>query len=251
MVLSAVRPASGSSPLTRGKHLADEGFAGIERLIPAHAGKTSRATSITNTAAAHPRSRGENIRAGALSARQAGSSPLTRGKHDLVRIHRQQGRLIPAHAGKTRRSDHGRCNRAAHPRSRGENRDCWETGQIDLGSSPLTRGKPANRAGRLAVGGLIPAHAGKTCVSRALTRRSPAHPRSRGENHFLQAIHAILQGSSPLTRGKPTMGTREAPPTRLIPAHAGKTTPVDAITRAFPAHPRSRGENFHLSDANR
>ena len=51
-----------------------------------------------------------------------------------------------------------------------------------LGSSPLTRGKPAGRAAGQAVAGLIPAHAGKTAVCMASMRREPAHPRSRGEN---------------------------------------------------------------------
>ena len=71
-----------------------------------------------------------------------GSSPLTRGK--LVRIGGALWRvgLIPAHAGKTRRSSLA-SSRAA-------------------GSSPLTRGKRAQVLLEDASDRLIPAHAGKT-----------------------------------------------------------------------------------------
>ena len=71
--------------------------------------------------------------------------------------------------------------------------------------------------------GLIPAHAGKTCLAGLVGAHSEAHPRSRGEN-LVQALR--FQRS-----------------TWLIPAHAGKTSghyPAGAVCRA---HPRSRGEN--------
>ena len=53
----------------------------------------------------------------------------------------------------------------------------------------------------------------------------------------------MLNGSSPLTRGKQAFERAVIGALRLIPAHAGKTvTPAgeDAVARA---HPRSRGEN--------
>ena len=70
------------------------------------------------------------------------------------------------------------------------------------GSSPLTRGKREAETGERVLGGLIPAHAGKTLVQSLLHVPVPAHPRSRGEN-----IRDTFQvhpsgGSSPLTRGK-------------------------------------------------
>ena len=91
----------GSSPLTRGKRGHVARAAGEERLIPAHAGKTSRSRAGTPTPWAHPRSRGENSEMTVPAAFAAGSSPLTRGKQLIdgqgARLHR----LIPAHAGKT------------------------------------------------------------------------------------------------------------------------------------------------------
>ena len=55
----AGRP-QGSSPLTRGKPKLYLGRGCRDRLIPAHAGKTSRSTQPGSHSGAHPRSRGEN-----------------------------------------------------------------------------------------------------------------------------------------------------------------------------------------------
>ena len=134
--------AYGSSPLTRGKHLANERSSGGVRLIPAHAGKTVRGGEVAARGPAHPRSRGENRRRIRGGTRSRGSSPLTRGKR-LSRSTRQIVRwLIPAHAGKTPRNyPHYEMSRA-HPRSRGENAMWIGGGQNFGGSSPLTRGKP-------------------------------------------------------------------------------------------------------------
>ena len=91
------------------------------RLIPAHAGKTSTATSKSSADRAHPRSRGENHSGTTVASLIAGSSPLTRGK-PLGRGDDAQGAgLIPAHAGKTTDVRVPRGLGAAHPRSRGEN----------------------------------------------------------------------------------------------------------------------------------
>ena len=77
-------PPTGSSPLTRGKLLGVTLLPWQERLIPAHAGKTSRSLTSRSTATAHPRSRGENLNAVAGGNADTGSSPLTRGKHFLT-----------------------------------------------------------------------------------------------------------------------------------------------------------------------
>ena len=91
----------GSSPLTRGKRPRGQRQLRRERLIPAHAGKTSSPTSATCWSRAHPRSRGENRYTATYQVTAKGSSPLTRGKpRRLPRDLRGLG-LIPAHAGKT------------------------------------------------------------------------------------------------------------------------------------------------------
>ena len=135
----------GSSPLTRGKLDRPESPAPGPRLIPAHAGKTAWRSCPTCPRQAHPRSRGENIGHECPPSLYGGSSPLTRGKR-LPRYHWYQFyRLIPAHAGKTRRSAPQSGASPAHPRSRGENATQPCVSRLSAGSSPLTRGKRAER----------------------------------------------------------------------------------------------------------
>ena len=55
------------------------------------------------------------------------------------------------------------------------------------------------------IGGLIPAHAGKTLFDVSTGKQRRAHPRSRGENLLLVLPSGAVQGSSPLTRGKPPL----------------------------------------------
>ena len=131
----------------------------------------------------------------------------------------------------------------AHPRSRGEN--SWRTHDSRplSGSSPLTRGKPTSASRPLLGHGLIPAHAGKTSARCSRSTKRWAHPRSRGENLTAEPGITLIQGSSPLTRGKLQDARVNALTTRLIPAHAGKTLWELAPDGAAWAHPRSRGEN--------
>ena len=214
---------SGSSPLTRGKHLdLTEVFTG-GRLIPAHAGKTTRQPRSTQLHQAHPRSRGENFSLMKTLERARGSSPLTRGKRWPVACRTAPPRLIPAHAGKTRSSPWSPSPLTAHPRSRGENTYAGEDRNLALGSSPLTRGKLSTTTRGQLTTGLIPAHAGKTARLRVPLAARAAHPRSRGENNLADTVGQASAGSSPLTRGKPSMTATRRSPVRLIPAHAGKT----------------------------
>ena len=153
---------TGSSPLTRGKRHHIRIIPLTHGLIPAHAGETPWYTLRQKVAAAHPRSRGENDAIQFDLEFSAGSSPLTRGKlHALMPVLPQVG-LIPAHAGKTL-ADLPRAHaRAAHPRSRGENDHVGGPAHHELGSSPLTRGKPSAATTPTPAPRLIPAHAGKT-----------------------------------------------------------------------------------------
>ena len=233
----------GSSPLTRGKRTPVPVPCFNIRLIPAHAGKTTRVGVTLDAWRAHPRSRGENSRSRARRSLSCGSSPLTRGKLAQQGATLAELRLIPAHAGKTLTRT-ARCPEIeAHPRSRGENphspmQSCGVTG-----SSPLTRGKLTPQAGGAALAGLIPAHAGKTYATRRDPSRPSAHPRSRGENDQDNILTIPAQGSSPLTRGKQDPAIAQLVAAGLIPAHAGKTLVADTAQVAGTAHPRSRGEN--------
>ena len=113
------------------------------------------------------------------------------------------------------------------------------------GSSPLTRGKLRDSPGPASTDGLIPAHAGKTRFQLTLPGKVSAHPRSRGENELSVRRCQSGEGSSPLTRGKPSVTPTRVGSSGLIPAHAGKTVTAWAGLSSRRAHPRSRGEN-HL-----
>ena len=192
----------GSSPLTRGKRGPGRIPGPPPRLIPAHAGKTMPLTGGSSATGAHPRSRGENGARESLLPAPLGSSPLTRGKLSPRGRSCGRRRLIPAHAGKTRRHITGASSTSAHPRSRGENEPFGRVGLVFAGSSPLTRGKPVTGIVDQAAGRLIPAHAGKTVKQDTRKEHPWAHPRSRGENRAKTFGDIAGEGSSPLTRGK-------------------------------------------------
>ena len=173
---------TGSSPLIRGKRGPNHSIGAQSGLIPAHAGKTSRSECLGRRAGAHPRSCGEyrtddchkitkrgsspltreNAWAEHPNTSRVGSSPLTRGKRYRDVRGWLQGRLIPAHVGKTMTAPPVAIHRRAHPRSRGENTGWLSEGghhygssrsrgensalthstRLTSGASPLTRGNP-------------------------------------------------------------------------------------------------------------
>ena len=192
---------------------------------------------------AHPRSRGENGGTIDVYEMPMGSSPLTRGKPWAWGRRAHAARLIPAHAGKTMGLGTPRSRSAAHPRSRGENGWAARVAQSQGGSSPLTRGKLLVRRDDSATDRLIPAHAGKTRPCSPPSTTEAAHPRSRGENDASCDAEITWRGSSPLTRGKRSSAHPSTALSRLIPAHAGKTSSLACALCDLAAHPRSRGEN--------
>ena len=111
-------------------------------------------------------------------------------------------------------------------------------------SSPLTRGKRRRFREWPGRTRLIPAHAGKTRQCPPWFPDRTAHPRSRGENEYVPTNGDVLEGSSPLTRGKLVVNAVITWWLRLIPAHAGKTWFVRIFAAIRRAHPRSRGENL-------
>ena len=112
-----------------------------------------------------------------------------------------------------------------------------------MGSSPLTRGKPVDLLLWGALKGIIPAHAGKTIHLPVILSAIRDHPRSRGENITRHTEPLMLDGSSPLTRGKPGHLRDERAASGIIPAHAGKTRGLRTGCMTGGDHPRSRGEN--------
>ena len=109
------------------------------------------------------------------------------------------------------------------------------------GSSPHTRGLLPDVVGAVAVGGIIPAHAGFTarCPCRVWWRGD--HPRTRGVYARSDTAAAPDRGSSPHTRGLLAVHVHVAGAGGIIPAHAGFTR-LPAPRSARPGdHPRTRG----------
>ena len=154
--------------------------------------------------------------------------------------------LIPAHAGNTPYTRTRPTSWRAHPRSRGEHQKLGHPLGKCSGSSPLTRGTRPVACGGVNFKGLIPAHAGNTVASCAISRRNRAHPRSRGEHSRRVFRLGRDEGSSPLTRGTQEGAELGKGGLGLIPAHAGNTTVSCGFGGLWRAHPRSRGEHLRM-----
>ncbi len=158
----SVMDHGGSSPPTRGTRGRRTRARGDRRLIPAHAGNTSRRPETRPSRPAHPRPRGEHGTATSFPSTRIGSSPPTRGTRRRPGRRQVQRRLIPAHAGNTVELPGGAGGLPAHPRPRGEHAVMSVDGGQDDGSSPPTRGTRLVGLARPRLARLIPAHAGNT-----------------------------------------------------------------------------------------
>ena len=69
------------------------------------------------------------------------------------------------------------------------------------------------------------------------------HPRIRGEHPRPRRTQPPRRGSSPHTRGAPRARPDAGPCGRIIPAYAGSTAAVEAVSVRDPDHPRIRGEH--------
>ena len=90
--------------------------------------------------AVHPRLRGELSLLLIKKIDRNGSSPLTRGTHQLRPRSKRNRRFIPAYAGNSHASSRLSSLNSVHPRLRGELTDGPDPVSNYTGSSPLTRG---------------------------------------------------------------------------------------------------------------
>ena len=258
---------SGSSPRGRGKRRHETFLEDIARLIPARAGKTSAPHRGAPAHTAHPRAGGENCETSSSVFCMPGSSPRGQGKRERLADRVPHGRLIPARAGKTAAGGQDARRSRAHPRAGGENIPAKFRPSQEQGSSPRGRGKQTRDEREPFFPRLIPARAGKTAASwlgQVAVSAHPraggktrgavndalapaAHPRAGGENLTPAGRLVIDGGSSPRGRGKPIRAMRSAASAGLIPAPAGKTSSRLPGPRRRSAHPRTGGENGHLS----
>ena len=233
----------GSSPRVRGKPVGERGRCFAGGLIPARAGKTCGGARSLFRRGAHPRACGENAQCSPRGWDRCGSSPRVRGKPEPRDDRRGVGGLIPARAGKTRRTTLAPGPPGAHPRACGENAWLNSSAVISPGSSPRVRGKRRQDRARRCNLRLIPARAGKTLRGPSTALWHPAHPRACGENRHECGDGEDLLGSSPRVRGKRSSIQASCSSSRLIPARAGKTKTSPQPGPGGTAHPRACGEN--------
>ena len=105
----------------RGKRIGMAVDAIGNRIIPAHAGQTDDAVFSMLRHPDHPRACGANSASDWVEAWRTGSSPRMRGKRALCDRHGRKLRIIPAHAGQTRRCGRFSMPQVDHPRACGAN----------------------------------------------------------------------------------------------------------------------------------
>ncbi|EPH04072.1 hypothetical protein HMPREF1531_01133 [Propionibacterium sp. oral taxon 192 str. F0372] len=96
---------------------------------------------------------------------------------------------------------------------------------------------------------IIPAYAGCT---RSIWHPQPArrhHPRLRGVHTIVIVIYAMVNGSSPLTRGAHAFPLVRPLRSHIIPAYAGCTPPATVVPVGHTNHPRLRGVHTGCPDA--
>ena len=158
----------------------------FNRFIPADAGNALYRQRAAQWRTVHPRGRGER---GVLSGsypNPGGSSPRTRGTLLPLRPPRQCSRFIPADAGNAWRHPAQRSDRPVHPRGRGERAYSCTAVHGIAGSSPRTRGTPADTCGLGHPRRFIPADAGNAAGDEHGRLAGAVHPRGRGERRITQ-----------------------------------------------------------------
>ena len=96
---------------------------------------------------------------------------------------------------------------------------------------------------------IIPAHAGQTPTWSRRDIGITDHPRACGANACRRFSPRINSGSSPRMRGKQQRGGDVGRALRIIPAHAGQTSPDHPEAYKNPDHPRACGANGVTSGA--
>ena len=129
----------------------------------------------------HPRTRGEKVVSFWDSGIFLGSPPHTRGKGLCRRKRHTQDRITPAHAGKSHFPEAITFFDGDHPRARGEKPTIFLLGENEIESPPRTRGKAPSVSSSVSVSGITPAHAGKRSWYSSYDTPSKDHPRTRGE----------------------------------------------------------------------
>ena len=170
-----------------------------------------------------------------------------RGKLEVKEFKSTATRIIPAHAGQTSTLGMTVVRPSDHPRACGANFATLVGSQLQNGSSPRMRGKRPHQPRQHQRRRIIPAHAGQTAWIITRPIRVSDHPRACGANRGMGMSRSSLFGSSPRMRGKRVDTPLRAESRRIIPAHAGQTTPTPCPAAKASDHPRACGANIMVN----
>ena len=154
----------------------------------------------------------------------------------------RESRITPAHAGKSRPSRRKTETKGDHPRACREKKGDRAGMQAQTGSPPRMRGKEIYKTPILLVGGITPAHAGKSCRPARRWSCPRDHPRTCGEKSFRPWHHFFPLGSPPHMRRKVFRLTLAHCSKGITPAHAGKSRRGSNPVGPGRDHPRTCGE---------
>ncbi len=152
-------------------------------------------------------------------------------------------RFIPALAGNTHVCVFLELRTPVHPRACGEHLLRKLYHRIGGGSSPRLRGTHINPTVSPKPLRFIPALAGNTAISCAVSIAMSVHPRACGEHLMGNLSLFFLGGSSPRLRGTHRTGFVVTARYRFIPALAGNTLSHYVTHFLPPVHPRACGEH--------
>ena len=138
----------GSPPRARGRRPGRTPRRRTKGLTPACAGTTSRWRTMTHSARAHPRVRGDDLAAVICETVCDGSPPRARGRPRCASWPSRRPGLTPACAGTTRCRQQQQPPTRAHPRVRGDDALTAWVAVTRSGSPPRARGRPPRAAAR-------------------------------------------------------------------------------------------------------
>ena len=146
----------------RGKGNSKPNSTELQRITPAHAGKSASHGFFVLLRWDHPRACGEKVSVELSPSAYEGSPPRMRGKANYGKGERFTQGITPAHAGKSAKSSERRTDVKDHPRACGEKLHPLRAVFLGWGSPPRMRGKAFVMPAVSLHLGITPAHAGKS-----------------------------------------------------------------------------------------
>ena len=158
-----------------------------ERIIPAHAGLTTRSPTCLASSRDHPRACGAHNLKSLDNTIEMGSSPRMRGSHCRRFLGNRLMGIIPAHAGLTHGVQLIGIGVRDHPRACGAHLVFIASLLSSMGSSPRMRGSLIRHVIDELLVGIIPAHAGLTNERYGKRYAARDHPRACGAHSIAHA----------------------------------------------------------------